>query len=79
MADAATDLAAALLRRIREVGMAGTTTGTVSLTSPLTVTVAGTDMVMGRLSSYTPAVGDVVLVLTSSTTRWTALGKVLAP
>ncbi len=75
---AAEDLAAAVLRRIADdAGTAGTVTGTVSVTSPLTVSVRGNDLQLGRLAAYTPAVGDTVLVLTSRAGRWVVLGKVV--
>lgn len=52
--------------------------GVVILTSPLTVSVQGAPVVMGRLSSYTPTLSDSVAVFRQDST-WLCLGKVVAP
>lgn len=54
---------------------------TVSVTSPLTVTTAtGGDMlVTGRLASYTPVVGQVVLMLVNDRGSMVVLGQVVGP
>lgn len=60
--------------------------GTVTSTSPLVVSVQGAlfnSAALGVLSSYTPAAGDVVILLGQSTTTgsdptsWVILGQVL--
>ncbi|ALE77667.1 hypothetical protein WY02_03490 [Pseudonocardia sp. AL041005-10] len=80
MADAARDLATTLLEKFADSGSGDVRAGTVTAASPLTVDIAGTAMQLPRLASYaSPAVGDVVLVLTTSRAGWTVLGKVLAP
>lgn len=60
-----------------------TRVGTVTSTSPLLVDVQGATFTsIGRLSSYTPTLGDTVLVLgqsaiTSRGTSWVILGKIV--
>ncbi|GAA1402038.1 hypothetical protein GCM10009613_61310 [Pseudonocardia kongjuensis] len=78
--DAARELADTLLDRVSDTGTADVRAGTVTATGPLTVDVAGTAMQLPRLASYSaPAVGDVVLILTTDRAGWTVLGKVVAP
>lgn len=79
MADAARELADALATRLDDIGSGDVRTGTVTATAPLTVDVGGgTPMPLPRLASYaSPAVGDVVLILTSRRAGWTVLGKVV--
>lgn len=48
--------------------------GTVTATSPLTVTVMGASLQLRRLAQYTPAVNDVVTLARSGGT-WIVLGK----
>jgi hypothetical protein len=49
---------------------------TVTVASPLIVNVRGNPTPMGRLSSYTPTVGDVVAVFRQDST-WLCLGKIV--
>lgn len=80
MADAPAELADALLALLADQPTGDVRAGTVTAASPLTVDVAGTPMPLPRLASYaSPAVGDVVLILTTTRAGWTVLGKVVAP
>jgi len=47
---------------------------TVTVVSPLTVNLRGSSLTLRRLSSYTPTVGDEVLLARSGGT-WVVLGK----
>ena len=49
-------------------------TGTVTATSPLTVSFQGASLQLRRMAAYTPAVGDVV-TLARSGGNWIVLGK----
>ncbi|MFC0546939.1 hypothetical protein [Kutzneria chonburiensis] len=53
------------------------TTATVSGTSgtKVIVTMQGASLTLPRLTSYTPTVGDVVIVLTAFPGAWLVLGK----
>jgi hypothetical protein len=53
------------------------TAGTVAGTSgtKVIVTVQGASLVLPRLTSYTPTVGDVVVILTACPGAWLILGK----
>jgi hypothetical protein len=52
-------------------------TGTVSGTSgnKVVCTVQNQSLTLPRLSSYTPTVGDVVVILTAAPGAWLVLGK----
>lgn len=71
------DLANAVQDKLDGVRNALVRTGTVTATSPLTVTIAGGTVPANRLTSYTPTIGDVVLVLCPPDRR-IILGKVSA-
>jgi hypothetical protein len=52
--------------------------GTVLTRFPTTVDVQGTPVICGALASYTPIVGDVVLILRQDST-WCILGRTTLP
>jgi hypothetical protein len=54
--------------------------GTVKTTAPLVVTTGNGDISpTGRLSSYTPAVGNVVLMLVDDRGAAIVVGRIVAP
>lgn len=76
--DDMTELAKSLSERLeREITKLRNKVGTVTaLTTPTTVTVDGTAMQLHRLSSYTPALSDIVYV-DVSVQNWLILGKIV--
>jgi hypothetical protein len=71
------DPAEATTRAIRDLRASLRKTGKVTGTSgqKVIVTVAGSSITLPRLSSYTPTVGDVVIIDSTLPGSWIILGK----
>ncbi|GAA3877716.1 hypothetical protein GCM10022243_48070 [Saccharothrix violaceirubra] len=71
------DLHAAIDIALAELRRSARATGTVSGTSgtKVVVAVSGGTLTLPRLASYTPTVGDVVVIDTLQPGAWLVLGK----